>query len=313
MDRALATAVFGLGVMGRLHVRKLGMIPGVRLVCAVDPDPASFDRADVPPGAARCRSLEEAPAFEAAVVSTPAATHFGIASALLARGVHCLVEKPVCPGADEARRLVAAARERGLVLASGHSERFNPALAEMTRRAGGFVYAEAERIGPFPERSVDADVIQDLMIHDLDALGAFDPGRAVEIRAVGLKVLTDKADIANARIEFESGAVAMLTASRVSLERRRKFRVFSRNGYFSADLIGKTVKSVNVTGEDGKREIAGDLWEAPQVDALLEQDASFVRACLGGPTPAADASLAVPALELADAIRASMKIPDRRA
>jgi len=213
----------------------------------------------------------------------------------------------LCPAAADAAKLVGQARRYHLVLASGHLERINPALIELMKRAGRFLYAEAERIGPFPERSADADVIQDLMIHDLDALCAFDPGEAVDIRAVGIPVVTDKVDIANARIEFSDGAVAALTASRVSLEKRRKFRVFSRRGYFSADLAEKTVKLVHVSGEGAARQIAGDLWEAGPSDQLLAQDRSFVEACAHGGIPVTDASLSLCALELADRIRAVLK------
>ncbi|MFA6033911.1 MAG: Gfo/Idh/MocA family oxidoreductase [Myxococcota bacterium] len=305
----LRVAVVGLGVMGRYHLAKMLQFADVRVACVVDRDPAVLASLSLPDGVARCGSLAEAPGFDAAVVSTPPSTHYPIAAGLLARGVNVLVEKPVCTNAADAIALVAMARNKKLVCASGHSERFNPALVEIMHRTGTFLYAEAERIGPFPERSVDADVIQDLMIHDLDALYAFEPGRAVDVRSVGLPVLTRGIDIANARIEFEGGQVAMLTASRVSFERRRKFRVFSRGGYYSADLIEKSLKIVRLDGPEGDREITADTWKSEPADQLLEQDRKFVTACIDGVSVADDAERFIPALELADRVRAVMKKP----
>jgi predicted dehydrogenase len=309
----IKVAVMGLGVMGRYHVQKLRSIEGARVVCAVDPNPAVLAEADLPDGTRRLLTMDgvdEMDGLDAAIIATPPTTHFGIASRLLSAGVHCLVEKPVCTRADDARELLKLARQKGLVCTSGHSERFNPALMETIKRAGRFLYVEAERIGPFPERSVDADVIQDLMVHDLDALSAFEPGTPVDVRAVGLQVLTDKIDIANARIEFESGAVATITASRVSMERRRKFRVFSRNGYFSADLIAKSVRVITLNDENGHREISGDAWEAGPSDPLLEQDHAFVKTCREGGAPATEAAMSIPALELADRIRSVIRKAD---
>jgi predicted dehydrogenase len=297
--------------MGRVHASKIASLEGAELACAVDTDPAALAWDGLPAGTVRARSLEQAVPFDAAIVATPPTTHFDVACGLVSRGVHCLVEKPICTSAADGRSLVALAREKGVVLASGHNERLNPALGETIRRAGSFLYAEAERIGPFSERSTDADVILDLMVHDLDALCAFDPGPPADVRAVGIPVLTGEVDIANARIEFESGAVAALTASRVSVEKRRKFRVFSRAGYFSADLVGKALKIIHVSEDGTGRRIEGDSWKAPPSDQILEQDRSFVEAIVRGGTPATDATHAIAALKLADRIRDAMRQPRR--
>ncbi|MBI5526832.1 MAG: Gfo/Idh/MocA family oxidoreductase [Deltaproteobacteria bacterium] len=305
----LRIAIVGLGTMGRIHALKVASLAGVELVCAVDPDPAALAWDGLPAGTARFRSLNQAVPFDAAIVATPPTTHFEVAGGLVARGVHCLVEKPICTSAADGRALLALAREKGVVLASGHNERLNPAFRETIRRAGSFLYAEAERIGPFSERSTDADVVLDLMVHDLDALCAFNPGIPADVRAVGIPVLTGQVDIANARIEFAGGAVATLTASRVSVEKRRKFRVFSRAGYFSADLVEKALKIITVSGDGAGRQIEGDSWIAPPSDQVLEQDRSFVEAIVRGGAPATDAAHSIEAMDLADRVRAAMRQP----
>jgi len=299
----LSVTVIGLGVMGKHHISKIQSLKEARLVGVVDTNSDVLAGIELPRCIGKYKSIADAGGFDAAIIATPPTTHFKIASELLENGIHCLVEKPICTNAHDAKELVRIAADKGVVCASGHIERFNPALIEATRRAGRFLYIEAERIGPFPERSTDADVIQDLMIHDLDALGAFNPGRPVDVRAVGIPVLTDRIDIANARIEFDGGGIVSLTASRVSMERNRKFRIFSKNGYYSADLMKRKLKILTLGGGGDHKEISGDVWEAGIADQLLEQDASFVNACLENKKPLTDAVLSIPAMELMDRIK----------
>jgi predicted dehydrogenase len=187
--------------------------------------------------------------IDCAIVATPTTTHFDVARELLEAGCDVMVEKPITPTVDDARRLIDIANSRNRILQVGHVERYNPAITAVAPILKNVLYVEAERLGVFVGRSLDIDVLLDLMIHDLNLVLSFLGQRVVDVRAVGVAVMTEKVDITNVRIEFENGAVANLTASRVSQDRVRKIRFFSREAYISVDTKEQEVKGYRLSGK----------------------------------------------------------------
>ena len=227
MSTPLRVGVIGVGHLGRHHARILGTMPGVQLVGVVDNSEA---RAEEIAAASNTAAFTEWQALEgkvdAVTVAVPTESHLDVALAFIERGVHVLVEKPLARTVEEADRLVNAAAVRGVTLAVGHTERFNPAVAEARRLLHGPRFIEAHRLGTFPERSLDIDVVFDLMIHDLDIVLSIVGEPTVSVEAVGVPVLTPRIDIANVRLRFAGGCIANLTASRISRDRIRKIRFF---------------------------------------------------------------------------------------
>lgn len=236
-SRTLRAAVIGVGYFGALHAQKYAALPGVALAAVVDVDLRRAVEVAAPLGARACAAMDELPgAIDLASVAVPTAQHAAVAGALIERGVHVLVEKPMVRTLEEADTLIAAAARRGVLLQIGHLERFNGALAAVRDRIAAPMFIEAHRLAPFKPRSTDVDIVLDVMIHDLDLILDLVPSAIREIRASGVPVLTDHIDIAHARIEFETGCVANVTASRVSLKSMRKIRLFERDSYLSIDL-----------------------------------------------------------------------------
>ncbi|MEO8500230.1 MAG: Gfo/Idh/MocA family oxidoreductase, partial [Vicinamibacteria bacterium] len=233
----LRVGVVGTGALGTHHSRVFAQLSEATLTTVFDIDPGRAKSAGEPFGARVAGSLDDfISGVDAAVVAVPTAAHAEVAGRLIQAGRHVLVEKPITSTLEEAEALVALAGAKGVVLQVGHVERFNPA-SEALQKIGAPRFVEVHRLSPFPNRSLDIDVILDLMIHDLDLLVALDKSKPVQIDAVGVPVLTDRVDIANVRIRFESGLIANLTASRVSAEKIRKFRVFGSRLYASCDFV----------------------------------------------------------------------------
>src|SRR6185295_9682431 len=226
--------VVGTGAMGHNHVRLLSSLPGAALVGVYDPKPEAAESMAREHGARVFPRLEDlAGEIEAAVVAAPTVAHAEMGCALLGRGLHVLIEKPLASSLAEADRLLEQAGDR--VLMVGHVEFYNPAVQALLSLGGAPRFVEVQRLGIFSPRSLDVDVILDLMIHDLQILHALDASEVAEVRATGIAVLSPRIDIANVRIELASGGVANLTASRVSAERVRKLRAFLPNRYYSLD------------------------------------------------------------------------------
>ncbi|MBV9494921.1 MAG: Gfo/Idh/MocA family oxidoreductase [Acidobacteria bacterium] len=252
MTKATKTrlAVIGTGYLGRLHARILTEIPEAEMVGFVEPNDAIANEVASSLSLRRFASVGEvANEIEAAVVATPTTTHFDVVSQLLEAGRDVLVEKPITATADDAQRLVSLAKERGRILQVGHVERYNPAIVAAAPHIHDIRYLEAERLGVFVTRSLDVDVLLDLMIHDLNLVLSLLKQEVVEIRAVGVPVLTDKVDITNVRLELANGAVANLTASRVSQDRQRKVRFFGSDSYISVDTKEQEVKGYRLAGK----------------------------------------------------------------
>jgi predicted dehydrogenase len=277
----LRVAVIGVGHLGRHHARILAARPEVTLVGVVDINAA---RAEEVAAAVGTRALTDPAmlgqdvAVDAVVVAVPTDVHAAIALPLLRRGISALVEKPLARTLDEADALIAAARDGGGVLAVGHSERFNPAvtaaLPHITRP--GFV--EVHRLGTLPGRSLDIDVVFDLMIHDLDVLLATVGSDVTSIEAVGVPVLTPRVDIANARLRFASGCIANITASRISRDRVRKVRFFQPHSYVSIDYASQELELWRLRPEAGGAAIEGGKIEIPAGEPLELELVDFIEA-----------------------------------
>lgn len=282
----LRLGVFGAGALGYHHVRLAAAAPEVKLVGVFDPSDEAARRAEGDHGARRFDSAAAlAGEIEAAVVAVPTVAHAEVAGPLLERGVHVLVEKPMASSLAEADALLAAAAGSGAVLGVGHVEFYNPAVAALLAAGGTPRFAEVERLARFTPRSLDVDVVLDLMIHDLQILHALDPSPLTEIRATGIDVLSPRVDIANARLAFHSGGVANVTASRVSAERVRKLRVFLPHRYYSLDYQAQEIKGFRL--EEGAEErVAGrrivpDDLPVTAAEPLAQEHRAFLARCRG--------------------------------
>lgn len=290
MDAVLKVGVVGTGALGAHHARVFSSLEGAKLTAVFDLDRTKAEAVGGPLGAAVVPNLDELiAAVDAAVVAVPTVAHASVAKSLVRAGRHVLVEKPITSTIEDAEQLVMLAEERDVVLQVGHVERFNPA-SQALEKIGTPRFVEVHRLSPFPNRSLDIDVILDLMIHDLDLLLALDKSKPVQIDAVGVPVLTDRVDIANVRIRFESGLIANLTASRVSAEKIRKFRVFGSRLYASCDFLTRQAQVAKlVVGESGAPEIRmesiGLGITDPASEPLRRQAEAFVGAIVGKRPP----------------------------
>ncbi len=237
METAPRIGVAGVGSLGYHHARLLSGMSGVRPSGVFDIRTERAKEVADEFGVPAHASLEALiAASDAIVVAVPTSAHESVARAALGRGVHAFVEKPLAATLEEADRILETARSAGLLLQVGHVERFNPVVVAAAEYIDEPLFIESHRMAPFSPRSTDVAVVLDLMIHDVDLVMRLVGKPIVEIAAVGVPVLSGNVDIANARLTFEGGAVANLTASRVSLERMRKLRIFQRSGYVSLDL-----------------------------------------------------------------------------
>jgi predicted dehydrogenase len=250
---ALRTAVVGVGHLGRHHARILKSLAGVDLVGVVDSSPARGQEVGkdlgVPVFASHRDLLDR---VDAVTVAVPTIHHLAVARDFLDRGIATLVEKPLATSIEEGEELVALSRKRRAPLQVGHVERFNPAVRAVEGKIGRPRFIEAHRLSPFKFRSTDIDVVMDLMIHDLDLVLHFANSPLKRIDAVGVSLLFGPEDLANARLEFENGCVANLTASRISDKSMRKIRVFSENVYASIDTLEKSVRLYRTTRDLAK-------------------------------------------------------------
>ena len=235
--------IVGTGSLGRVHARILTEMPEATVIGFVDP---RDDAAGEVTSQLNLRRFDSVSALkseiDAAIVATPTTSHLAVAGELLEAGVDVMVEKPIAATTADAQKLIDVAKQRDRVLQVGHVERYNPAITAVANHLGQVRYFEAERLGVFVPRSLDVDVLLDLMIHDLNLVLSLLRQEVSDIRAVGVPVLTDKVDITNVRLELANGAVANLTASRVSQDRVRKVRFFGSDSYISVDTKEQEVK-----------------------------------------------------------------------
>jgi len=307
--RAARVAVFGVGHVGRHHARIYAGLRGAELVAVVDRDRARAEAVAGMHGAA----VAERPAdligrIDAASVAVPTSAHQEVAEELLAGGIDVLVEKPLAGSAAAARALIELAERHGRILMPGHPERFNPAIQAAVKLVERPLFVESQRLAPFSERSLDIDVIMDLMIHDLDVLRWLVPQPVVRVDAVGVAVLSASVDIANVRLEFEGGCVANLTASRVSSTKLRKLRFFQPAGYLSIDYANQALKRLQVVpGADGKLRIDATALPVEPAEPLERELAAFVEAVRRRAPPPVTAREALASIELALRVQQSMQ------
>ena len=245
----LRVGVFGTGYLGRLHARILTEMPEANVVGFVEPKDDVAHEVSSSLGIKRFADVASlAKEIDAAVVATPTTMHCEVGSTLIEAGCDVMIEKPIADSIDDAQRLIDLAKKHQRIVQVGHVERYNPAITAVAPLLRDIRYVVAERLGVFVGRSLDIDVLLDLMIHDLNLVLSLLGQDVVEVRAVGVPVLTDKVDITNVRLELANGAVANLTASRVSQERVRKVRFFSSESYISVDTKEQEVKGYRLNG-----------------------------------------------------------------
>lgn len=306
-DAALRTATIGVGSLGRHHARnyaELAREGSIRFVGVCDTDAETAARLSQEFGCeafANWRDLIGR--VDAVSVATPTETHCEIACEFLDAGVHVLVEKPIAVSLDEADKMIAASDRSGAKLMVGQLERYNPAMVSLRPHVTDPLYFEIHRVSPFPNRSLDVDVVLDVMIHDLDAVQWLvgDGIRVKEIRAVGIPIVSNKVDAANARLEFENGAVANITASRVGTEKIRKTRFYQTNAYVVLDYSTKFA-SVTTIDPEASHPLLGisiDRLTVNDVEPLRAEIADFLGSIHRDETPPVDGAAGRRALELA--------------
>ncbi len=303
-------AVVGAGGFGRHHARVIHQSGRAELAAVVDLEADRARQLAEQYGCRAARNFEEvAGEIDAAIVAVPTVAHAEVGCALLEAGVHVLVEKPIAPDLASARRLVETARAARRILQVGHLERFNPAVTAVAGVVRRPLFFEIHRLSVFTPRSLDVDVVLDLMIHDIDILLALVGEMPEEIRAAGISVLSPKVDIANTRLAFPGGCVANLTASRVSTERVRKLRLFQPRQYISLDYGRQDALLVSVS-ED--RQIRFEPLAVAKDEPLRLEIEAFLDAVLDGAAPRVSGEEAARALEVATAILAKIEEHTRR-
>lgn len=335
MIRHLRLGVIGLGHLGRYHAEKVAQIslaglggksilssheeaPKVELkgICDINEERLEevanllLEGYGLKPF--KTKNFEEVlPLVDAVIVATPTSIHYEVVKKALLEGKAVLVEKPLTADLSEAKELVKLAEDKGLLLQVGYVERFQRVIEELCQRVRDPIFIEAHRIGSFAERNLDIDVVLDLMVHDLDLLFLFKKPEDLEfIHAVGAPVFTEKPDIVNARLVFKDGTTCNLTASRISLSRQRKFRVFAKGAYFRVDTLEKSL--VQVLIDPKKRDYRIERLHFPDDDPLLKEVVAFVEAVLGLTEPRAEAKDTLASLEVALRIKSEVEANLRR-
>ncbi len=307
--KKIRAAVVGVGYLGRFHAQKYAALGDCELIGVVDADPETARRVASELGTEAMHDFRQLLGKADAVsVATPTPSHAEIATALLQHGAHVLVEKPIAETVLQAQQLIDTARRHGRVLQVGHLERFNPTIlaAEPLLSAPRFI--ECHRLAPFRERGTDVNVVLDLMIHDIDLVQMIVRSPVASLDAVGTPVFSSEIDIANARLRFESGCVANVTASRVSLKTERKMRIFRDDAYLSLDLQQKILTVIRKrAGEVAAGELPVQIEEQSlaQGDALLAEIQAFLKAIRG------EAAVVVAGEDGERALRTAIEITER--
>jgi predicted dehydrogenase len=303
--RPVRVGVIGVGALGQHHARVYAGLSGVQLAGVYDIDAARAAEVAGKHGGRAFGSLEELlPEVDAVSVAVPTADHHRVGRSLLEAGKDVLLEKPMTTTIAEAEDLIALAEARRAVLQIGHIERFNPAVDTLRATVSRPRFIEVHRLGSFSPRSLDIDVVLDLMIHDLDIVLTLEPSEPVQVDAVGVPVLTPRVDIANVRLRFASGLIANLTASRVSAEKVRKFRVFSPRTYISVDFARREAQVYRLADGAGGPEIQVERTAAPDEEPLRRQLEAFVGCARSRSVPAVSGAEGLRALRLAHLILA---------
>lgn len=307
--KKLRAAVIGVGYLGRFHAQKYASMVDVELAGVVDTDRARAEHVAHEVETAAYTSVDDIPGrLDAVSIAVPTSCHAAVAVAMLEKGVSALVEKPIASNLEEARAIIEASRKSGALLQIGHLERFNPALLELRESITQPMFIEAHRISPYKTRGTDVDVILDIMIHDIDIILSLVNAPVTSLEAVGVPVLTDSADITNARLRFSTGCIANITASRVSADVMRKIRIFQPDSYISIDFAKS---SVDVFTLSKLKEISHRHIVMSESDALAAEIRSFMDAVRHRNQVVVDGEAGLKALEMAYAIKNALVIPGR--
>jgi len=314
MSRVRA-AVVGVGYLGRFHAEKYAAHPDAELVAVVDVDAARAQAIAARLGVgAETDHRALVGRVDCASVAVPTQQHYPVARELLEAGIDVLVEKPLTPTVEEGKALVEIAVRGGRILQVGHLERFNPAVLALEGLVAQPRFIECHRLAPFTERGTDVDVVSDLMIHDLDVILSMVPSALRSVEAVGVPVLTNSVDIANARLRFANGCIANVTASRVSLKRERKLRIFQADAYLSVDYGERRVRICRrEPAENGQTALVIEEREVPEGDALEREIDAFLRAVHTREAPPVTGWDGLRALEVVQVIRESLETEVRAA
>ncbi len=313
-EKLIRVAVVGVGGFGRNHVRVWRGLEGAKLVGVIDTNAERAREIAAEFGTKVISDLDALTAehVDAVSLAVPTKQHAAVGCRLLDLGMDVLVEKPMAASLEEADRLIAAAKRSDRVLQIGHVERFNPAVAAAQKIVSRPMFFEVHRLGIFTPRSLDIDVVYDVMIHDLDILLSLVPSTVVDLKAVGIPVITDKVDIAHARVEFDTGTVANITASRVSTERVRKMRFFQEHEYISLDFARQDALRIRVKPGGIQPEIGFEKLPAAQEEPLHAELRAFLESVRTRKTPVVDGAAGRRALELADRVMAGILDHGRR-
>jgi len=318
----LRVAVIGTGHLGKIHTKLWAYNPNVQLVGVYDTNDLTKREVANNFNCKPFDSLEEALNYSDAVtIAVPTSLHYEVAMQCINKGIHCLIEKPITSTSKEALELIAAARNKNVLLQVGHVERFNPALAALKGYQLNPMFIEAHRLAQFKPRAIDVSVILDLMIHDIDIVLSLIKSPVEKIEANGVAVLTENQDICNARLQFKNGAVANLTASRISAHPMRKMRIFQQNAYISIDFASQNVeifKMVDINEHSDKavpatmlgtieaglkdKKIMYEKPEIPEINAIEQEQIAFINAIENNIPIAVSAEEATEALRIAEMI-----------
>ena len=312
-ETKIRVAVVGAGDFGRNHVRVWRELDGAELAGVVDTDAERARKVAAEFGTQTIAAADAlAGRVDAVSLAVPTVEHARLGCRLLEQGIDVLVEKPMAASLAEADELIAAARSNGRILQVGHLERFNPAVVAAEKIVTRPLFFEVHRLGVFSPRSLDIDVVYDVMIHDLDILLALVNAPVTEVKAVGIPVLTDKIDLAHARLEFATGAVANLTASRVSTERVRKMRFFQDREYISLDYTRQDALRIRVRSGGAQPGMDFEKLPAQAEEPLHAELRAFLECVQRREAPRVDGTAGRRALELADRVMAGILEHARR-
>ena len=301
--KKLRVGVVGAGYLGKFHAQKYARMEGVELVGVVDIDPSVAQRVAGEHGTAAhtdYRRLFDQVDAVSIVVPTP--LHFEVSKNFLEHQIDVLIEKPMTTTLAEADELIRIAERRGLIIQVGHLERFNPAVIALRDIVRTPLFIESHRLSVYKERCTDVSVVLDLMIHDIDIILNFVGSGVKDMRAAGIPVISSHVDIANARLEFETGCVANITASRISMQNQRKIRLFQKDAYISVDFAGREITVVRKNGDEKAGLIPGMGIQQlcfPESDALDDELKSFVKTVAQRTAPEVTAAMGRDALMIA--------------
>ncbi len=322
MSERLKVAVIGTGHLGSIHARLWKQVENAELTGIYDVD---IEKSEMLAKELNCRqflSIEESiEKSDALTIAAPTTLHYDIAKECIEGGKHCFIEKPITQTYEQADKLIELAKNKDLILQVGHVERFNPALQALKSYKIEPMFIETHRLSQFKPRAIDVSVIHDLMIHDIDIMLWLVKSKVTAIDANGVQVLTNTPDIANARIKFENGCVANVTASRISAHPMRKMRIFQNNAYISMDFGNQEVDIYRILNDSESVEMQSPatmlgtieaglknkkiIYEKPaipEINAILEEQRSFANAVMSGKKIAVTAEEAAEALRIAEII-----------